>query len=242
MSTLSAGKTVGQYVLEQPALSKVFEKYGIDFCCGGKRPLEEVCREKGLDTVAVLQALTEATQIPDQENIDWKATNLCEMVDHIYNIHHQYLYDEMPRLSRMVNKVAKVHGVNDPRLEKLATVYEQLVSELTLHMMKEENVLFPYCRELENSTSAPKFHCGSIGNPIRVMENEHEQAGELLSTMRALTDGYTAPEWACNTYRAMLDGLTEMEADLHQHIHEENNILFPRALEKFDLLSRTEGA
>ena len=120
----------------------------------------------------------------------------------------------------------------------MAQAYEQLVSELTIHMMKEENVLFPFCRELDNAQVQPKFHCGGIGNPIRVMEMEHDLAGSLLETMRTLTDGYTPPEWACNTYRAMLDGLKEMEADIHQHIHEENNILFPKALQKSNSLSR----
>lgn len=237
MSALSPGKTIGQYVLEQPALSKVFEKYGIDFCCGGKRPLEDVCREKGLDVAEVFKALGEAASLPETENIDWKAATISEMVDHIYNVHHQYLYNEMPRLTRMVEKVARVHGENDSRLGELANVYQQLVSELTMHMMKEENVLFPYCRELETATSSPKFHCGSIGNPIRVMEMEHDQAGELLASMRTLTDGYNPPEWACNTYRAMLDGLKEMEADIHQHIHEENNILFPKAIQKSESLN-----
>jgi regulator of cell morphogenesis and NO signaling len=241
MSALSPGKTVGQYVLEQPALSKVFEKYGIDFCCGGKRPLDEVCREKGIDVSEIIRALNEAVTVAETEKVNWKEASISEMVGHIYNVHHVYLYNEMPRLSRMVQKVARVHGENDSRLVQLEHVYEQLVSELTIHMMKEENVLFPYCRDLENARVQPRFHCGDIGNPIRVMEMEHEQAGTLLENMRALTDNYTPSEWACNTYRAMLDGLKEMESDIHQHIHEENNILFPKALKKSDSLSQPDG-
>lgn len=236
MSTLSSGKTIGQYVLEQPALSKVFGNLGIDFCCGGKRPLDEVCQEKGLNIAEVLKAIEDATNTSDTETINWQAASLSEMVDHIYDIHHQYLYEEMPRLLQMTQKVARVHGDKDARLGKLAEVYGQLVSELTIHMLKEENVLFPYCRELDTAEVQPKFHCGSIANPIRVMGLEHEQAGSLLETMRDLTDGYTPPEWACNTYRAMLAGLKDMEADIHQHIHEENNILFPKALQKSDSL------
>jgi regulator of cell morphogenesis and NO signaling len=238
MAILNPDTTVGQYVLEQPDLSRVFEKFGIDFCCGGKRTLEEVCREKGLKIDEVFKALHEAGMMPDTENIDWHNASMNEMVDHIFETHHQYLYNEFPRLLRMVNKVAKVHGENDSRLVQLEAAYEQLVSELMLHMRKEEHVLFPYCRALENSVSGlPNFHCGGIGNPIRVMEMEHQTTGKLLERMRALTDGYSPPEWACNTYRAMLDGLKEMEADIHRHIHEENNILFPAALQKADLLA-----
>lgn len=238
MSALSSGKTIGQYVLEQPSLSKVFGKLGIDFCCGGKRPLDDVCQEKGLNIADVLQAIEDATNVSDTETMNWQTASLSKLVEHIYTVHHQYLYEEMPRLSQMTQKVARVHGDKDARLGKLSEVYGQLVSELTIHMLKEENVLFPYCRELEQATAQLEFHCGSIANPIRVMELEHEQAGSLLGAMRDLTDCYTPPEWACNTYRAMLAGLKEMEADIHQHIHEENNILFPRALHISDSLSR----
>lgn len=237
MATAYPGKTVGEYVKEQPSLSKVFEHYGIDYCCGGKKPLAEACQETGVVIDEVLRALEPAEgSVLAGEEMNWQEASLGEMIDHIYDHHHQYLYEVMPRLNRMANKVARVHGDKDSRLQEVARTFEALQSELVTHMGKEEQVLFPYCRQLETAKAMPRFHCGSISNPIRVMETEHEQAGELLATMRNLTDGYTPPEWACNTYRALLDGLAEMEADIHQHIHEENNILFPKALQVADSL------
>lgn len=224
-------KTVGEYVQEKPALSKVFERYGIDYCCGGKKPLSEACLEKGLVTDEVRLALEQAeVGVLTGEDLDWNTASIAQMTEHIYERHHRYLYDVMPRLSQMANKVARVHVDKDERLLELARTHDALQEELFTHMAKEENVLFPYCNELETAVTMPRFHCGSIRNPIHVMETEHEQAGELLARMRALTDDYTPPEWACNTYRALLDGLAEMEADIHRHIHEENNVLFPKAL------------
>lgn len=226
-------KTVGDYVRAQPALSKVFERFGIDYCCGGKRPLSEVCQEKNVPVAQVLQALKQAenTSLTEEEDLDWQTATMRTMTEHIYERHHQYLYQVMPRLSQMLNKVARVHGGKDSRLATLATTFDALQAELNQHMQKEERVLFPYCRQLDSAESLPAFHCGPISNPIRVMEMEHEQAGALLAQMRTLTDGYAPPDWACNTYRATLDGLAEMEADIHRHIHKENNILFPKALQ-----------
>jgi regulator of cell morphogenesis and NO signaling len=231
MSTRFQGKTVGEYVMEKPALSRVFEQYGIDYCCGGKRPLEEVCRDNGMDYGQLLKAL-DAANLPDiaGETLNWQALTVDQMIDHILEAHHRYLYDNMPRLERMVKKVAAVHGENNPKLAELAKVYAALQTDLMMHMAKEENVLFPYARQLAAATEKPRFHCGDIGNPIRVMEAEHDTAGELLAQIRETADDFVPPAWACNTYRAMLDGLAEMEADLHRHIHEENNILFPNLL------------
>lgn len=225
-------KTVGAYVKERPALSKVFERYGIDYCCGGKRPLLDVCQEKGVSVDELLRSLEQAAaNTLTGEDLDWQTMTLTEMVEHIDERHHRYLYEVMPRLSQMANKVARVHGDKDARLAELASTFDTLQAELNIHMQKEERVLFPYCRQLAKAESIPDFHCGPISNPICVMEMEHDHAGALLVQMRTLSDGYTPPEWACNTYRALLDGLAEMEADIHQHIHEENNILFPQALE-----------
>lgn len=230
-------KTIGEWVAEKPSLSRIFEHYGIDYCCGGKRPLAEVCSEKGINAEELVSRLREA---PDErvegEEIDWNTASLTAMTEHIYEVHHRYLYENMPRLSRMVKKVAAVHGENNPKLQTVEQIYHMLYMELETHMQKEERVLFPFCRMLDESADAPQFHCGHISNPIRVMEFEHEAAGTMLAGIREATDNYTAPDWACNTYRAMLDGLAEMEADIHRHIHEENNILFPRAIQKANAL------
>lgn len=232
MAMFQVTKTVGEYVKEKPALSRVFDRYGIDYCCGGKRPLLEVCHDRGISVDEVVSALEQATESKlEDEDLDWQTATVEQMIDHIHSHHHLYLYEVMPRLSQMVNKVARVHGAKDARLAELAIVFETLQTELNLHMQKEERVLFPLCRELATANVLPQSHCGSIGNPIRVMGVEHEQAGALLAKMHILTNDFAPPEWACNTYRAMLDGLAEMEQDLHQHIHEENNILFPKALQ-----------
>jgi regulator of cell morphogenesis and NO signaling len=148
------------------------------------------------------------------------------------------LYEALPRLEQLANKVASVHGPDDPRLTQARDTLVLLKEDMMSHLAKEENVLFPYCEQLDTAAGMPYFHCGAIANPIRVMEQEHEMAGELLARLRSLTDDYTPPSWACNTYRALLDGLAELEADTHQHIHKENNILFPRAIVAYETLLR----
>lgn len=152
------------------------------------------------------------------------------LADHIERIHHAYLHNELPRLEKMVIKVAKVHGAREPRLNQIKDLFLALSAELTTHLFKEEQILFPMIRQLEASNTLPMFHCGTVGNPVRQMEFEHDNAGLILAELRKLTDDYTPPEWACNTYRALLAALLTFEQDMHQHIHKENNILFPRAI------------
>jgi regulator of cell morphogenesis and NO signaling len=152
-------------------------------------------------------------------------------VKHIIVTHHAYLGQELPRLRRMADRVAKVHGEREGRLEELERVVSALADELESHMAKEERILFPFIQLLEQSPTLPYLPFGTLANPIRAMEHEHESAGNGLEAIRRLTDGFVPPGWACNTYRALFDGLRELELDLHQHIHKENNILFPKALE-----------
>jgi regulator of cell morphogenesis and NO signaling len=156
---------------------------------------------------------------------------LGELADHIESTHHVYVATEMPRLEALAEKVAEVHGASDTRLGELKDVVHALARELAPHMMKEEQILFPIVRKLALSDTPIETPFGSLANPIAAMEADHDNAGGNLGRMRELTDNYVAPDWACNTYRALLDGLREFELDLHQHIHKENNILFPRALE-----------
>jgi regulator of cell morphogenesis and NO signaling len=222
--------TVGSIVAKRPALSRVFEQAGIDYCCGGKIPLDDACRKKGIDSAQLLATLEQAAAVPGEPGVNAAAMTLTALADHIEATHHAYLKAELPRLDAMTNKVAAVHGEHDARLAQVRDTFGGLLTEMGSHMMKEEQILFPMIRQLEASAAAPAFHCGSVANPIRVMEMEHDQAGAALATMRGLTDGFTPPDWACNTYRAMLDALAHLEHDLHQHVHKENNILFPRAI------------
>ena len=229
MSTIAIEKTVGQLVAEQPARSRVFEKAGIDYCCGGKKPLGQACAEKGIDTDALvreIEALDAAAPAPE---VDWTQESLAKLCDHVQHTHHDYLKESLPRLTWLTEKVANAHGDRDFRLAQLAAVFHAFRQELEAHMMKEEMVLFPLIRRMESAGTLAHSHCGSVQNPIRVMLMEHDDAGEALAKMRALTDDFTPPQTACNTYRAMLNVLAELEADMHQHVHKENNILFPRA-------------
>jgi regulator of cell morphogenesis and NO signaling len=231
MTTFQVQDTVGAMVARLPAMSRVFEQAGIDYCCGGKRTLDDVCREKGLDAESFLAELEESALAADgQPLVDAASMSLTELADHIEQSHHAYLRSELPRLDWITHKVASVHGEHDPRLHEIRKVFLAFTAELSSHMMKEEHVLFPMIRQLEASSTAPNFHCGSLANPMRQMESEHHDAGSALGQLSELSDGYTPPDWACNTYRAMLDALAHLQLDMHGHVHKEESILFPNAL------------
>lgn len=231
---LDPQSTVGDIVRERPARSRVFEQLRIDFCCSGKLTLADACTRRNLEVADVLDQLQRSDEQEAQrgeELVDADALSLTDLADHIEQTHHAYLRAELPRLNAMTQRVMEVHGGSDPRLVTVRQAFQGLQSELTSHMMKEEQVLFPMIRQLEASSDSPSFHCGSIANPIRQMEAEHDSAGSALAVMHDATDGYSPPDWACNTYRAMLDGLATLQQDLHQHIHKENNVLFPKAID-----------
>ena len=234
---LTVTDTVGSMVARQPGLSRVFEQVGIDYCCGGKIPLDQACRQKGLDPQQLLIQLEITAAAAGPADVDAAAMSLAGLADHIETAHHIYLKSELPRLDALTQKVATVHGAHDARLAQIRDIYAGLAGELTRHLLKEEQILFPMIRQLTASPTLPAFHCGSLANPIRQMEMEHEQAGSALAKMRELSDGFTPPDRACNTYRAMLDALAHLEQDLHQHVHKENNILFPQAVDLEKLLS-----
>jgi regulator of cell morphogenesis and NO signaling len=223
--------SVGELVATHPAFSRVFEKVGIDYCCGGKRSLDEVCLEKGLDPETLLTALKAIDVSSDTEQpVDWNHQLLAELCDNIVSQHHEYLREELPRLKGMLEKLVRVHGANHPELGSIEKYFVQLKSEMEQHMMKEEHVLFPAIRDMERLKKTPSISCGTLDMPISVMEQEHELAGSILKIFRELSDGYTPPPSACNTYRAAYEALARLEADMHEHVHKENNILFPRAL------------
>ncbi len=233
MKTFELENTVGEIVTHCPALSRIFEAEGIDYCCGGKKTIAEVCRTKGRDPEVLLTKLREsAAAMAHEPTVDAAAMSLTELADHVEQTHHAYLRRELPRLDAMTRKVASVHGDKDARLAQLRDTFLGFAAGMNSHMMKEEQILFPMIRHLAASATAPNFHCGSLANPIRQMEREHDEAGFALARHRELTDQYTPPDWACNTYRAMVDGLASLERDMHQHVHKENNILFPRAIQR----------
>ena len=225
MNTTMAEATITDIVSERPARSRVFEQVGIKYCCAGSKTLGEACDEKGLDVaeVSALIAAADAGSVGDAPV--WEDAPVGDLVNHIIETHHVYLKRELPRLETMAEKVAKVHGKGNAKLVVLFQVFRVFAADLHMHMAKEEGVLFPAI------LGGGMAHCGgSLANPIRVMESEHADADRALAHMRSITDEYTAPEWACNTYRALFDGLRELDADLHEHIHKENDILFPRVL------------
>lgn len=230
MTTFQLDNTVGSIVRDHPALSRLFEQVKVDYCCGGQKTLDEACRQRDIDPQSFLAQLEEYVASEDVPEVNLTALSLTELAEHIERIHHAYLHEELPRLEKMVIKVAAVHGDKEPRLAQIRDIFLALSAELTTHLMKEEQVLFPLIRQLEASTALPQFHCGSLTNPINCMGLEHDEAGVALAQLRQLTDDFTPPEWACNTYRALFDALLTFEQDMHQHIHKENNVLFPQAI------------
>ena len=222
--------TIGSLVAERISRARVFERYGLDYCCGGKVALGEACKEKGLDPQDVLAALKASDTDEEAVNsTDWRAASLTELVDHIEITHHTYLNRELPRLSQLMEKVVTAHSDRHPDLVKVAETLEALRAELTQHMAKEEQILFPLIRQMD-SNGQIDTHCGRVANPIGVLEHEHDNAGRALVRLRSLTQDYKVPEDACGTYQALLAGLAELELDLHLHIHKENSVLFPRAI------------
>ena len=221
--------TIGAIVAARPALARVFERVGIDYCCGGKQSLAKACAARGLDA-ATFATVLEAAALAGAGRpvVDAAAMTLTQLADHIEQTHHEYLKAELPRLVEMATRVATKHGWRDARLVEMGEMVQNVAHEMASHMQKEERVLFPLVRQLEAGATGPS-HCGSIANPIHQMENEHEFVGQATARLRELTDGFAPAEDACNTHRALLAGLAEFEADLHTHVHKENNILFPRA-------------
>ncbi len=229
-------KTVRKIALELPITTRVFEEFKIDYCCGGRKMFLEACRNVGANPQIVLQKIEDVLETDGENEFDWLATaTLTELVDHILEKHHIFTKYELAHLTPLMEKVAVRHGENHPELLELKETFETLCDDLGPHLIREEIVLFPYIKELETDlskqirASSPCF--GTVQNPVRMMMIEHETAGELLLKMRELSNDYTLPEGACPSYTGLYHRFAELERDLHQHIHLENNILFPRAIE-----------
>lgn len=229
-------KTVREMAIEIPGATRVFERLGIDYCCGGQRPLDEACKAAHQSLDEVLKALDDAAQTTAAAaQSQWPSGPLAELIDHIVKTHHKFTREETARLRALLDKVCGVHGKNHPELLSIRTTFQALADELNMHLMKEEQVLFPYIvrmeeARLQNDPILPAPF-GTVQHPIQMMTQEHDSAGEALRQIRKASHGFGAPVDACISYQALYRALEEFEADLHQHIHKENNILFPRAIE-----------
>ncbi len=235
--TISSTMKVREAALELPYATRVFEKLKIDYCCGGDKPLGEACATAGVEVANLERLLEEAgrAEVQGKGSPDFQKATLTELVGHILDKHHVYTKEEMTRLERLIDKVISAHGENHPELRSLGGLFQQICADLRPHMLKEEQILFPYIVEMERSAVenrlAPFAPFGTVKNPVRMMMMEHETVGDLLLEVRALSSNYTVPRDGCISYQTLYRALEAFEKDLHQHIHLENNILFPRAIE-----------
>ncbi len=227
--------TIAELAAQSLAAVRVFEKHGIDYCCGGKRLLADVCRAGGHDLELMEREIETALKDrPDAER-DWANAPLGELIDQVVNRHHGYLRRELPAIQARLDKVYRVYNQRyGPTLVGLPEEFATLRDELEPHMEKEEAVLFPAIRAMavaaNQGRTVPQMPFGSVLNPIRMMEAEHEHAGAALANIRTITNNFEVPFYACVTYKALMTGLSELERDLHLHVHLENNVLFPRAV------------
>jgi regulator of cell morphogenesis and NO signaling len=221
-------QTVGEIVAANPNLSRVFQSFEIGFCCQGKLTLADACRRNGVDPDALVAAIQAelAGREPPRENP--ARLPLPELADYIVEHHHGYLQRELPRIHAMAERVAHVHGGHTPSLVEVYQVFSGMAQELALHTRKEETVLFPAIREINSGSAEGR----PLEDPVHFMMIEHDSTMSAMARLRDLTDGFSPPSDACNTYRALFAGLAELEADTRQHIHLENNVLFPGALKQ----------
>jgi regulator of cell morphogenesis and NO signaling len=217
---------VGDLVAERPGRARIFEQLGIDYCCGGRRLLAAACGERGLDPATVAVLLDAVDDEPELVGSDWGQASVAELCDHILAVHHASLRRELPRLSQLLEKCERAHGVELPDLYETRATFEVLRVELEQHLVEEERTLFPGCRKLAAGDRPDRALLDNLGR----FEAEHAGTGAALGRLAVLTGGYDLASALCNTHRAAIDALAELERDLREHIHEENNILFPRVL------------
>jgi regulator of cell morphogenesis and NO signaling len=233
-------KQIGQFVADDFRTAAVFASYGIDFCCKGDRTVEEVCQKNNIDSDELLDKLIAVSISNNQQSIDYKSWPLDLLADYIEKKHHRYVEEKIPVLRQFLDKLCKVHGQKHPELLEITALFIGSSKELAAHMKKEELILFPFIKrmvkaKIDGSTiESPQF--GTVANPIAMMKDEHENEGERFRTISELSNNYTPPADACNTYKVTFAMLDEFEKDLHLHIHLENNILFPKAIKLEQLL------
>lgn len=227
-------KTVGEVVSQNFRAADIFKRYGIDFCCGGKRSVKDACASKGVNLDDLMGDLSRLEQNVEKAS-DFDAWSLDVLIDYILDTHHSYVAENIPLIIQYSDKVAVVHGSNKPEFVKINELFHEVAQELQMHMRKEEHILFPFIKQMAESKAknlrAPMPPFGTVANPISMMEHEHDVAGDILKQIAKLTNGYVVPQDACNTVSVLIQKLEEFETDLHKHVHLENNILFPKAIE-----------
>ncbi|MBI3651470.1 MAG: iron-sulfur cluster repair di-iron protein [Acidobacteria bacterium] len=234
---MKESKTVRELVVSYPGASRVFEKAGIDYCCGGGRSLDEACQAVGVSVNEVLHKLEELPEfsLGNTTEKNWATEPLKNLISFIVETHHVFTKNELARLEKLLAKVCTVHGENHPELWNVNSLFIELKNDLLPHMFREEQVLFPYINALQeadtNHLPAPTPFFGTVQNPIRMMSLEHDAVGDILRALRQASHDFAVPEGTCISYATLYQALQEFEQDLHQHIHLENNFLFPRAIE-----------
>ncbi|MGC2112372.1 MAG: iron-sulfur cluster repair di-iron protein [Candidatus Korobacteraceae bacterium] len=233
--SIEATQTVGDLAVKVPGATQEFEKLGIDYCCGGSRTLGEACVAANVSVEQAMSRLQEGLAAAQPKpGCNWKSEPLADLIAHISGTHHVYVREECPRIEKLGAKVVSAHGSNHPELLQVQALFAGLAAELSVHLMKEEQILFPYVIRLEEAAiarePAPPAMFGTVVNPVRMMMQEHDGAGDTLKKLRTITHDYTLPADACVSYTMLYEAVQAFEADLHQHIHLENNILFPRAV------------
>lgn len=229
-------QTIGSIVADDYRTAGVFKKYGLDFCCGGGRTVSQACEKKNVNLEELLAELQTLNNNGGGKNHNYNEWSPDFLIDYIINNHHKFVRTKLPEINIYAEKVAKVHGRGRPALIEVRNIFQSLIGELLDHLEKEEEVLFPYVKKMmvwKRNGSQPdqKPHFGKVENPVAMMEAEHDEAGAAMAEIRKLTDNYTLPEDACATYRVLFQNLEAFEEDLHKHVHLENNILFPKALQ-----------
>ena len=241
---ITSNMTVRDVAMELPQSTRLFEKLKIDYCCGGNQPLAQACASAGIDIDNVMKMLADVTQSasPDESALEFQNISLPQLIKHILDTHHVFTKSEMDRLQLLTDKVLAAHGGNHTELVHLNELLTRLCADLKPHMFKEEQILFPYIVALAEAANqnrpVPFAPFITVNYPIRTMMKEHDTAGQILREMRALTSDYKVPADACISYRTLYEALENLEKDLHQHIHLENNMLFPRALNLENSLNR----
>lgn len=227
-------KTIGQFVKDDYRTAQVFQQHGLDFCCGGNRTIKEACKKKDLNPDEIFRDLEQIKTSGIKED-NYSQWSLDFLVDYIVNNHHKFTRNKLPEIGKYAKKVAKVHGERHEELNEIYYEFTMLHTEIFNHLDKEERILFPYIKELveadknDKKPKVPEF--GEAANPIAMMEDEHDEAGDSMAKIRKLSNDFTPPPDACTTYRLLYQNLEGFEKDLHKHVHLENNILFPKALE-----------
>ena len=228
---ISSDTIVGEVVKHNFKTALLFQSYNIDYCCNGNRSIEKAAADAGIDASVLVNQINAAIVQPDPDANYINGLSLTELSNYIIKRHHEYVKHTIPYLKQNVDKIAMVHGANHPELKEVMQLFSETAGELTAHMQKEEIMLFPHIQKLEGTKSIGNSPFGSVANPISAMMADHQNEGDRFAKINHLTKSYSIPADACTTYTVTLNQLKEFEDDLHRHIHLENNILFPKAIE-----------